>query len=75
VIDGRYLGIKAKGPQSEEFIEKHGGRIGDLSIYGQESNPAARLLYGLRDLGPRCHVQNSPSTLVHIKTYVSKHPQ
>ena len=25
--------------QSEEFIEKHGGRIGDLSIYGQESNP------------------------------------
>jgi type I restriction enzyme M protein len=24
--------------QSEEFIEKHGGRIGDLSIYGQESN-------------------------------------
>src|SRR5215472_13589068 len=25
--------------QSEEFIERHGGRIGDLSIYGQESNP------------------------------------
>jgi type I restriction enzyme M protein len=25
--------------QSEDFIEKHGGRIGDLSIYGQESNP------------------------------------
>jgi type I restriction enzyme M protein len=25
--------------QSEEFIEKHGGHIGDLSIYGQESNP------------------------------------
>ena len=25
--------------QSEEFIEKHGGRIGDLSIFGQESNP------------------------------------
>ena len=25
--------------QSEKFIEEHGGRIGDVSIYGQESNP------------------------------------
>ena len=25
--------------QSEKFLEAHGGRIGDLSIYGQESNP------------------------------------
>ena len=25
--------------QSERFIEEHGGRVGDLSIYGQESNP------------------------------------
>jgi type I restriction enzyme M protein len=24
--------------QSEEFIEQHGGRLGDISIYGQESN-------------------------------------
>lgn len=24
---------------SEKFIESHGGRIGDISIYGQESNP------------------------------------
>ncbi|EQD74277.1 type I restriction-modification system, M subunit, partial [mine drainage metagenome] len=24
--------------QSEKFIEAHGGRIGDISIYGQESN-------------------------------------
>jgi type I restriction enzyme M protein len=24
--------------QSEEFIEAHGGRVGDISIYGQESN-------------------------------------
>jgi type I restriction enzyme M protein len=24
--------------QSEKFIEEHGGRIGDLSVYGQESN-------------------------------------
>jgi len=25
--------------QSERFLEKHGGRRGDLSIYGQEANP------------------------------------
>src|SRR3989441_12062207 len=25
--------------QSEEFIQEHGGRIGDISIFGQESNP------------------------------------
>jgi type I restriction enzyme M protein len=25
--------------QSERFIEEHGGRIGDIAIYGQESNP------------------------------------
>jgi type I restriction enzyme M protein len=25
--------------QSEKFIEEHQGRLGDLSIYGQESNP------------------------------------
>jgi len=24
--------------QSEKFIEEHGGRIGDISVYGQESN-------------------------------------
>lgn len=25
--------------QSERFVESHGGRFGDISIYGQESNP------------------------------------
>lgn len=25
--------------QSDEFIREHGGRLGDISIYGQESNP------------------------------------
>ncbi|MCW5829982.1 MAG: SAM-dependent DNA methyltransferase [Deltaproteobacteria bacterium] len=25
--------------QSEKFVEAHGGKVGDLSIYGQESNP------------------------------------
>ena len=24
--------------QSEKFVEAHGGRIGDISVYGQESN-------------------------------------
>lgn len=46
--------------QSEEFIEAHGGRIGDISIYGQESNPTtwklAKMNLALRgieaNLGP-----------------------
>jgi type I restriction enzyme M protein len=46
--------------QSEEFIEKHGGRVGDLSVYGQESNPTtwklAKMNLALRgieaNLGP-----------------------
>ena len=25
--------------QSEKFIEAHGGKLGDVSIYGQEANP------------------------------------
>jgi len=25
--------------QSEQFIRQHGGRIGDIAVYGQESNP------------------------------------
>ena len=25
--------------QSEDFIDKYGGKIGDISVYGQESNP------------------------------------
>lgn len=30
--------------QSEKFVEAHGGRIGDISIYGQESNATTRRL-------------------------------
>jgi type I restriction enzyme M protein len=30
--------------QSEKFVESHGGRIGDISIYGQESNATTRRL-------------------------------
>lgn len=50
--------------QIEKFVEAHGGRIGDISIYGQESNPTtwrlakmklairggANALYGLVEL-------------------------
>jgi type I restriction enzyme M protein len=30
--------------QSEKFIESHGCKLGDISIYGQESNPTTRRL-------------------------------
>lgn len=30
--------------QSERFLEAHGGKIGDIAIYGQESNPTTRRL-------------------------------
>jgi len=30
--------------QSEKFVEAHGGRLGDISIYGQESNATTRRL-------------------------------
>ena len=30
--------------QSEKFVEAHGGKIGDISIYGQESNATTRRL-------------------------------
>jgi type I restriction enzyme M protein len=30
--------------QSERFVETHGGKLGEISIYGQESNPTTRRL-------------------------------
>jgi type I restriction enzyme M protein len=30
--------------QSERFLEAHGGKLGDIAIYGQESNPTTRRL-------------------------------
>jgi len=30
--------------QSEKFVKHHGGRIGDIAVYGQESNPTTRRL-------------------------------
>jgi type I restriction enzyme M protein len=47
--------------QSERFIAEHGGKIGDISVYGQESNPTTRRLAAMNlairsieaDLGPK----------------------
>lgn len=40
--------------QSERFVEEHGGRIGQLSVYGQESNPTtwrlAAMNLAIRDM-------------------------
>jgi type I restriction enzyme M protein len=40
--------------QSEKFIEAHGGKLGDVSIYGQESNPTtwrlAAMNLAIRDI-------------------------
>jgi len=46
--------------QSEKFVEEHGGKLGDIAIYGQESNPTtwrlAKMNLAIRridaDLGP-----------------------
>ena len=46
--------------QSEKFVEEHGGRLGDIAVYGQESNPTtwklARMNLAIRgidaNLGP-----------------------
>jgi len=35
---GQYSKLIELAAQSEEFIEIHGGKVGDISIYGQESN-------------------------------------
>jgi type I restriction enzyme M protein len=40
--------------QSEKFVEAHGGRKGDIAIYGQESNPTTRRLC-LMNLAIRGH--------------------
>ena len=36
--------------QSEKFVESHGGKLGDISIYGQESNAIThrRVICGIR---------------------------
>jgi len=40
--------------QSEKFVEAHGGRVGDISVFGQESNPntwkLAKMNLGIRGI-------------------------
>lgn len=38
-VDESCCGSGGMFVQSEKFVESHGGRCGDISIYGQESNP------------------------------------
>ncbi|MEJ7569273.1 MAG: class I SAM-dependent DNA methyltransferase [Gaiellaceae bacterium] len=49
--------------QSEEFIAAHGGRLGDISIFGQESNPTtwklAKMNLALRGIEANLGPQNA----------------
>lgn len=49
--------------QSEEFIEAHGGKRGDISIYGQESNPTtwrlAKMNLAIRGIEANLGPQNA----------------
>lgn len=51
--------------QSERFIESHDGRIGDISIYGQESNPTtwklANMNLAIRRIEANLGVHNGDS--------------
>src|SRR5206468_704995 len=38
------IGTIGMGVQSEKFVQAHGGKLGDISIYGQESNATTRRL-------------------------------
>ncbi len=51
--------------QSEKFVEAHGGRLGDISIYGQESNPTtwrlARMNLAIRGIDANLGPENADS--------------
>jgi type I restriction enzyme M protein len=51
--------------QSEKFVEAHGGRIGDISVYGQESNPTtwklAKMNLAIRGIDNNLGVENADS--------------
>jgi type I restriction enzyme M protein len=51
--------------QSEKFVEAHGGRIGDISIYGQESNPTtwklAKMNLAIRGIDSNLGAENADS--------------
>jgi type I restriction enzyme M protein len=51
--------------QSEKFVEAHGGRIGDIAVYGQESNPTtwrlAKMNLAIRGIDNNLGVENADS--------------
>ena len=51
--------------QSEKFIAEHGGRLGDIAIYGQESNPTtwrlAKMNLAIRGIDGNLGGQNADS--------------
>ncbi len=51
--------------QSEKFVEAHGGRIGDIAVYGQESNPTtwrlAKMNLALRGIDNDLGSENADS--------------
>ncbi|HRT97814.1 MAG TPA: class I SAM-dependent DNA methyltransferase [Planctomycetota bacterium] len=51
--------------QSEKFIEEHGGKLGDISIYGQESNPTtwrlAKMNLAIRGMDANLGPENADS--------------
>lgn len=51
--------------QSEKFVEAHGGRIGDISVYGQESNPTtwrlAKMNLAIRGIDGNLGPENADS--------------
>ncbi|PKN74075.1 MAG: N-6 DNA methylase [Candidatus Cloacimonetes bacterium HGW-Cloacimonetes-3] len=53
--------------QSEKFVEEHGGKIGDISIFGQESNPTtwrlAKMNLAIRGIEADLGQENADSFL------------
>ncbi|MCL4478386.1 MAG: type I restriction-modification system subunit M [Deltaproteobacteria bacterium] len=51
--------------QSEKFIEQHGGKVGDISVYGQESNPTtwrlAKMNLAIRGIDANLGQENADS--------------
>ncbi len=51
--------------QSDHFVREHGGRVADLSIYGQESNPTtwklAKMNLAIRGIGNNLGSENADS--------------
>ena len=58
--------------QSDEFIRAHGGRIGDLSIYGQESNPTtwklAKMNLAIRGIDANLGPEAADSIVISTRT-------